>query len=70
MYSDHSSSASPAGKVRSFLLWEKDEYHTLKFDFHTVCTECKGSKCGLKTRCIECTDVDESHMQDYICLIG
>ena len=38
----------------------------LKFDFHTVCSDCRGVECDLKTRCIECTDVDDSQMKDYV----
>ena len=38
----------------------------LKSDFHTVCTDCRGVECDLKTRCIECTDVDDSTVQDYV----
>ena len=33
----------------------------LKFDFHTVCSDC-----DLKTRCIKCIDVDDSTVQDYV----
>ena len=38
----------------------------LKFDFHTVCSDCRGVECDLKTRCIECTDVDDSAMHVYV----
>ena len=37
-----------------------------KFDFHTVCSECRGVDCDLQTRCIECTDVDDATVQDYV----
>ena len=62
MDSDRSSSASPGGKVRSCSC--RKRMSALKFDFHTVCADCRGVDCDLKTRCIECTDVDDSTMQD------
>ena len=39
---------------------------SLKFDLHTVCTDCRGIDCDLETRCIECTDVSDLVMQDYV----
>ena len=38
----------------------------LKFDFHTVCTDCRGLDCDLETRCIECTDISDVAMSDYV----
>ena len=64
MNSDPSSSASPASKIRRCSCGKR--MSCLKFDFHTVCSECRGVDCDLQTRCIECTDVDDVTMQDYV----
>ena len=39
---------------------------SLKFDFHTVCTDCWGVECDLETRCIECADISDVAMSDYV----
>ena len=38
----------------------------LRFDFHTVCVDCRWVDCDVTTRCIECTDVDDTHMTDTV----
>ena len=35
-------------------------------DFYTICVECRGVDCDIDARCIECTDVDNAFMSDYI----
>ena len=37
-----------------------------KFDFHTVCVQCRGVDCDLTIRCIECTDVMNDQMSEYV----
>ena len=64
MDSDCSSSALLTGTVCSCTCGKR--MSALKFDFHTVCFDCKGVECDLKTRCFECTDVDNSHLQEYV----
>ena len=32
----------------------------------TVCIECQGVDCDLETRCIECTDISDVAMSDYV----
>ena len=64
MDSDRSSSSSPAGKIRRCSCGKR--MSCLKFDFHTVCSDCRGVDCDMQTRCIECTDVSEVIMQDYV----
>ena len=39
---------------------------SLKFNFHTVCIDCRGVDCDLETRCIECTDVSDMAMSNYV----
>ena len=38
----------------------------MKFDFHTVCSDCRRVECDLKTRFIECTNVDDSQVTAYV----
>ena len=64
MGSNRSSSVSPAGKIRRSTCGKK--VSSLKFDFRTVCSDCRGLDCDLETRCIECTDVSDLVMEDYI----
>ena len=39
---------------------------SLKFDFHTVCSDCWGLDCDLETHCIVCADVSDNAMSDYV----
>ena len=39
---------------------------SLKFDFHTVCSDWQGMDCDLETKCIDFTDVSDLIMQDYV----
>ena len=64
MDSDHSSSPSPAGKIYRCAYGKR--MSSLKFDFHNVCTDCRGIDCGLEARCIQCTNVPDLVMQDYV----
>ena len=41
---------------------------SLKFDFHTVFSDCWALDCDLETRCIECTNVSDLVMQYYLSL--
>ena len=38
----------------------------LRFDYHTVCVDCRGVDCDITTRSIECTDVDDTCMTDCV----
>ena len=38
----------------------------LKFDFHIVYSDCRGVDCDMQTRCIECADISDVIMQDYV----
>ena len=64
MDSDHSSSASPAAAVRSCTRGKR--MSTLRYDFHSVCVDCRGVDCDVQIRCIECTDVDDIKMTEYV----
>ena len=64
MDSDKSSSASPAGKIRSCHCGRRTS--STHKDFHTVCVGCRGIDCDLGNCCIECKDVDDSTMTDYV----
>ena len=67
MDSDHSSASSPAGKIRRCSYGKM--MSCFKFDFHTVCSDCLGGggvECDMQTRCIECTDISDVVMQDYV----
>ena len=35
-------------------------------DFHTVCIDCRGVDCDFDHRCMECTDIDNSTMTEYV----
>ena len=37
-----------------------------KYDFHAVCAICRGLDCDLTVRCIECTDISEDKMSQYL----
>ena len=39
---------------------------SLKYNFHTVCSDCQGLDCDLETRCIEWTDVSDVIMTNYL----
>ena len=39
---------------------------SLTRDFHTVCVDCRDFDFDVNNRFIECTDVDDSVMTDYI----
>ena len=39
----------------------------LRFDFDTVCVDCKGVDCDITTRCSKCTD-DDTRMTDCVSL--
>ena len=62
MDSNRSSSSLPAGKIRRCTCGKR--MSILKFNFHTVCSGCRGLDCDMETRCIECTDVSDLIMQD------
>ena len=64
MDSDCSSLSSPASKICRCFCGKR--MSSLKFDFHTVCIECRGVDCDLETRCIECTDISDVAISDYV----
>ena len=39
---------------------------SLKYDLHTVCSQCRDVVCSLTTRCEECTDWSSEVMSDYL----
>ena len=58
------SSSSPAGKIR--LCASGKRMSSLKFDFHTVCSDCRGLDCDLEMCCIECADISDVAMSEYV----
>ena len=64
MDSNRSSLSSPAAKIRRCTCGKRTS--SLKFDFPTVCSDCRGIDCDMESRCIECTDVSDLIMQDYV----
>ena len=40
--------------------------NALRFDFHTVCVDCRGVDCDVTIRCIECPDVDDTRMTEHV----
>ena len=59
MDSDNSSSASSAGKVHSCYCGRR--MSSIVKDFHTVCVDC-----DLDSRYVECADIDNSTMTEYV----
>ena len=39
---------------------------SLTRDFHTVCVDCHGVDCDLSNCCVECTDINDSVMTEYV----
>ena len=64
MDSDRSSSFSPAGKIRRCACGKR--MSGVKFDFHAVCSDCRGLDCDLETRFIVCADISDVAMSDYV----
>ena len=40
--------------------------NSLKLDFHTVCTDYRGIDCDLETCCIDCANISDVTMSDYV----
>ena len=64
MDSDRSSLSSPAGMIHRCTCGKR--MSCLKFYSHAVCSDCQGVDCDMETRCIECTDVSDLIMQNYV----
>ena len=64
MDSDRSSLSLPAGKIRRCACGKG--MSGLKFDFHTVYSNCQGLDYDLETCCVECADISDVAMSDYV----
>ena len=62
--SSASSAADPAA-LRSCLQCHR-RMSSLKYDLHTICTQCRGVACSLDTRCPECKTWSSDKMSDYV----
>ena len=62
--SDRSSLSSPAGKIRRCACGKR--MSSLKFDFYSVCYDHRGIDCDLEILCVECADISDVAMSDYV----
>ena len=56
----------PLNQPARFSIAPVERMSSYKFDFHTVCVQCRGVDCDLNSRCIECTDVTTDRMSEYL----
>ena len=62
--SSGSSATSPSAKIRNCQCGRR--MSSLIRAFHSVCIDCRGIDCDIDTRCIECTDVNDTLMTVYV----